>query len=125
MVVIPPEVREAIAEHARAELPNEMLRPAPPARRRRRASSSRARNTLASPYRFELEVDPELWFVEIELRRWRSSTRTRRPSRSRRRRTSRTSASGQGRPYLIYSVARDELAAWQFVDGAFEPLELA
>ena len=30
----------------------------------------------------------------------------------------------QGRPYLIYSVARDELAAWTIADGAIEPLEL-
>ena len=30
----------------------------------------------------------------------------------------------EGRPYLIYSVARDELAAWTVVDGAFEPLVL-
>jgi proteasome lid subunit RPN8/RPN11 len=30
----------------------------------------------------------------------------------------------QGRPYLIYSVARDELAAWTIADGAIEPLDL-
>jgi hypothetical protein len=30
----------------------------------------------------------------------------------------------QGRPYLIYSVARDELAAWTIADGSIEPLEL-
>jgi hypothetical protein len=30
----------------------------------------------------------------------------------------------QGRPYLIYSVARDELAAWTIAGGAIEPLRL-
>jgi proteasome lid subunit RPN8/RPN11 len=30
----------------------------------------------------------------------------------------------QGRPYLIYSVARDELAAWTIADGSVDPLEL-
>ena len=30
----------------------------------------------------------------------------------------------QGKPYLIYSVARDELAAWTISDGAISPLQL-
>jgi proteasome lid subunit RPN8/RPN11 len=28
----------------------------------------------------------------------------------------------QGRPYLIYSVASDELAAWTISDGSFDVL---
>ena len=30
----------------------------------------------------------------------------------------------QGRPYLIYSVAGDELAAWTIADGEIVPLAL-
>jgi proteasome lid subunit RPN8/RPN11 len=29
-----------------------------------------------------------------------------------------------GKPYVIYSLARDELAVWRILDGTFEPLEL-
>ena len=30
----------------------------------------------------------------------------------------------QGRPYLIYSVANDDLAAWTIAEGSIEPLAL-
>ena len=65
LVVIPPEVREALAAHAHAELPNEacgllLLRDGVAER------YEPGRNTLASPYRFEIEVDPEMWFLEDE-----------------------------------------------------------
>ena len=63
MVVVPPPVREALAEHAREELPNEscgllVLRDGVADR------YEPGRNGAESPYRFELEVDPELWFLE-------------------------------------------------------------
>lgn len=124
MVVVPPEVREAIAAHGRAELPNEMcglllLRDGVAER------FEPARNTLASPYRFEMEIDPELWFVEddgytLAVVHSHPSTEPK---------PSQTDVANiglwEGRPYLIYSVARDELAAWRFVDGAFQQLELS
>ena len=121
MVVVPPAVREAIAEHGRAELPNEMcglllLRDGVAER------FEPARNRLASPYRFEMEVDPELWFVEDEG--YTLAVVHSHPSTEPR--PSKTDVANiglwEGRPYLIYAVAFDELAAWRFVDGAFEPL---
>ena len=65
MVVVPPPVREALAEHARRELPNEscgllVLRD------RVAERYEPGRNAAESPYRFELEVDPDLWFLEDE-----------------------------------------------------------
>ena len=84
----------------------------------------RGRNAAASPYRFELEVDPELWFLEddgYELAVVHSHLSS--PPRP-----SRTDVENvglwQGKPYLIYCVARDELAAWTIADGAIAPLEL-
>ena len=123
MVVIPPTVRDALAAHARAELPNEacgllLLRDGVAER------FEPARNALASPYRFEMEVDPELWFVEDEG--YTLAVVHSHPSTEPK--PSQTDVANiglwEGRPYLIYSVARDELAAWTFADGSFEPLEL-
>ena len=120
---MPPTVREALAEHAREELPNEscgllVLRDQVAAR------YERGRNGASSPYRFELEIDPELWFLEddgYELAVVHSHVSA--PPRP-----SRTDVENvglwQGRPYLIYSVARDELAAWTITDGSIQSLEL-
>ena len=123
MVVVPAEVREALAAHARAALPNEMcglllLRDGVAER------FEPARNTLASPYRFEMEIDPELWFVEDEG--YTLAVVHSHPSTEPKPSPTDVANIGlwKGRPYLIYSVARDELAAWTFVDRAFEPLEL-
>ncbi len=123
MVVIPAAVREALAAHAREELPNEscgllLLRDGIADR------YEAARNAAESPYRFELEVDPELWFLEddgYELAVVHSHVSARpRPSRT----DVENVGLWQGRPYLIYSVARDELAAWSIANGTIEALEL-
>jgi proteasome lid subunit RPN8/RPN11 len=123
VVVVPPAVREAVAGHARDELPNEscgllVLRDGVAER------YEAGRNAAASPYRFELEVDPELWFLEddgYELAVVHSHVSA--PPRP-----SRTDVENvglwQGRAYLIYSVARDELAAWTISEGEIAPLEL-
>ena len=63
MVVVPPEVRAALVAHANEEDPNEacglvVLKDGIAER------YERGRNGAASPYRFELEVAPELWFLE-------------------------------------------------------------
>jgi [CysO sulfur-carrier protein]-S-L-cysteine hydrolase len=123
VVVIPPDVREALAAHAREELPNEscgllVLRDGAAER------YERGRNAAASPYRFELEIDPELWFLEddgLELAVVHSHVSAPpRPSRT----DVENAGLWQGRPYFIYSVARDELAAWTIADGSIEPLDL-
>jgi proteasome lid subunit RPN8/RPN11 len=124
-VVIPAEVREAIAAHARAEAPNEscglvLVRDG------RAERYEPGRNGAASPYRFELELDPELWFLEdegYELAVLHSHVSS--PPRP-----SRTDVENVGlwtdRPYLIYSVARDDLAAFRIAeDGRIEELQLS
>ena len=83
------------------------------------------RNAAASPYRFELEVDPELWFLEdegFELAVVHSHlSAPPRPSRT----DVENVGLWRGKPYLIYCVARDELAGWTIADGTIEPLALA
>ena len=64
-MVIPAEVRAELVAHSEAEAPNEacgllVLRDGVAER------YVRGRNAAASPYRFELEVPPETWFLEDE-----------------------------------------------------------
>jgi proteasome lid subunit RPN8/RPN11 len=82
------------------------------------------RNAAESPYRFELDVDPEVWFLEdegFELAVFHSHPSS--PPRP-----SRTDVENIGlwqrKPYLIYSVHEDALNAWTIADGAIEPLAL-
>ena len=123
-MVIPDAVREALAEHSRAESPNEacgvvVLKDGVAER------YVAGRNAAASPYRFELDVDPETWFLEDEgydLAVFHSHLSS--PPRP-----SRTDVENvglwAGRPYLIYAVRTDELAAWTIDGSSIEPLPLA
>jgi [CysO sulfur-carrier protein]-S-L-cysteine hydrolase len=123
VVVVPAAVRRALVEHAAAEAPNEacglvVLRDGVAER------YEPGRNAAASPYRFELEVDPELWFLEdegYELAVFHSHLSS--PPRP-----SRTDVENiglwEGKPYLIYAVRADDLAAWMIAGGEIEPLEL-
>lgn len=123
-MVVPDAVRQALAAHARDESPNEacgvvVLRDGVAER------YVAGRNAAASPYRFELDVPPETWFLEdegYELAVFHSHLSS--PPRP-----SRTDVENVGlwtrRPYLIYTVRTDELAGWRIGDGAIEPLELA
>jgi proteasome lid subunit RPN8/RPN11 len=113
---VPAATRRALEEHARAEAPNEacglvLLRDGVAVEYRP------GRNALASPYRFQLEPgDPADFFAEddgYELAVFHSHPETEaRPSR--------TDVANIGlwesRPYLILSLARDELRAWR-IDG--------
>jgi proteasome lid subunit RPN8/RPN11 len=123
-VVVPEAIRAELAEHARAEEPNEACgvlafhegvadRYVP------------GRNVAESPYRFELDVDPETWFLEddgYELAVFHSHISS--PPRP-----SRTDVENiglwAGRPYLIYTLRTDELAGWRIENGSIEPLTLA
>ncbi len=110
-------------EHALAEQPNEacglvVLRDGVAVR------YVAGRNAAASPYRFELDVPPETWFLEddgYELAVFHSHLSS--PPRP-----SRTDVENIGlwgdKPYLIYTVRTDELAAWRIGIGAIEPLPL-
>ena len=122
-MVIPAPVREALAQHARDESPNEacglvVLKDGVAER------YVAGRNAAASPYRFELDVPPETWFLEdegYELAVFHSHVSS--PPRP-----SRTDVENvglwAGRPYLIYTLRTDELAGWRISSSSFEPLEV-
>ena len=121
--MIPPAVRQELVAHARDESPNEacgllVLKNCVAER------YVRGQNAAASPYRFELDVPPETWFLEddgYELAVFHSHLSS--PPRP-----SRTDVENvglwAGRPYLIYTVRTDELAGWRIADGSIEPLEV-
>ena len=121
MVVVPPAIRDEIAAHARDEAPNEscglLLLDGG-----RAVEYVRAVNKAASPYRFELFLDPARW-SEIEHDQAVVHSHLSSPPRP-----SRTDVENvglwQGKPYLIYAVRTDELAAWTIQDGDIEMLEL-
>ena len=82
-------------------------------------------NAAASPYRFDLHMeDPDVWFLEdqgFELAVFHSHLSSPpRPSRT----DVRSIGMWAGKPYLIYTVRTDELAAWRIVGGAIESLPL-
>ena len=111
LVVIPPDDprgaprarRRGGAERvlrARARLPDDVA-----------VGYIRGGNKLASPYRYELYDRPGRLVGDRRgaTSRW-SSIRTPRPSPARRAPTASWQVSGAGRPFLIYGLARDELA---------------
>ena len=120
--MIPADVRDALVAHSRQEAPNEacglvVLRDG------RAERYEPGRNAAASPYRFELEFDdPEIWYAEdegYELAVFHSHLSA--PARP-----SRTDVENVGlwasRPYVIYSLQRDELAAFRIEDGQIAEL---
>ena len=122
--MIPAEVRSALVEHAEAELPNEAcgliaLRDGVAER------FYPGRNRAASPYRFELEIDPEVWFLEdegYELAVFHSHPSSPpRPSRTD------VEAIGlwEGKPYVILSLRTGELAAWTIAGESVDGLALS
>ena len=123
-MVVPAPVREAIAAHAQEEAPNEscglvVLKDGVAER------YERGRNAAESPYRFELEVDPELWFLEddgYELAVLHSHISSRAyPSRT----DVENVGLWSGKPYLIYCLREDELAAFHIAeDGRIDELSL-
>ena len=122
-MVIPAPIRAELEAHARAEEPNEacglVVLKGGAAKR-----YVRARNAAASPYRFELETEPENWFLEdegYELAVFHSHLSS--PPRP-----SRTDVENiglwEGRPYLILSLGTGELAAWTIQGGKVSPVDL-
>jgi proteasome lid subunit RPN8/RPN11 len=123
-VVIPASVRAELVAHAQDEAPNEacglvLLRDS------RADRYERGRNAASSPYRFELEFDdPEIWFAEDDgyaLAVFHSHISA--PARP-----SRTDVENiglwAGKPYLVYSLRDDDLAAFVIEDGQIEDLPL-
>jgi proteasome lid subunit RPN8/RPN11 len=124
-VVIPADVREALVAHSQAEAPNEacglvLLRDGVAER------YEPGQNAAASPYRFELEFDnPEIWYAEddgYELAVFHSHISA--PAHP-----SRTDVENiglwEGKPYLVYSLHKDDLAAFRIEDGRIVSLPVA
>jgi proteasome lid subunit RPN8/RPN11 len=124
-VVVPAATRAALAAHSRAEVPNEacglvLLRDGVAER------YVPGRNAAASPYRFELEFDdPQIWFAEddgYELAVFHSHLAA--PARP-----SRTDVENiglwEGKPYLVYSLREDDLAAFRIEGGRIAEIPLS
>ena len=118
--MIPAEIRRELEAHAADDAPNEacglvVLREG------RAVRYERGRNAAGSPYRFQLEIDPQVWFLEdegYELAVFHSHpTDSARPSRT----DVANIGLWEGRPYLVLSRATGELAAFRISDGRVEP----
>ena len=124
MVVVPAAVREEIAGHARQEAPNEacglLLLDGD-----RAVEYVPGTNKTPSPYRFELYIDPARWadIGDTGLEQAVVHSHLSAPPRP-----SRTDVENiglwEGKPYLIYSVRQDDLAAWTIQDGQIAALQL-
>jgi proteasome lid subunit RPN8/RPN11 len=123
-VVVPAEIRTELRAHAEAEAPNEccgvlVFRDGVAER------YVRGVNKLASPYRYELEIDPEVWFLEdegFELAVFHSHPETK-PIPSR---TDRANVGlWAGKTFVILGLALDELRAWTFDAEQVEEIELS
>ena len=123
-MVIPTAVRDALEAHAREEAPNEacgliVLRDGEAVR------YERGRNRLESPYRFELDIDPELWYLEDEgyaLAVFHSHPASAaKPSRTDVERI----GLWAGRPFFILSLSTGELNAFRIDGGGIEQEAIA
>jgi len=123
VVVVPDTIRTELRAHAADEAPNEccgllVFRDGVAER------YEPGRNALASPYRYELEIDPSLWFLEdegFELAVFHSHPETEPiPSRTDRE----LAGLWSGRPFLIYGLKLDELRAWRIARDDVEEIAL-
>lgn len=118
-VVIGAPVRAELAEHSEAERPNEACGLIA----LKNGVAERyypARNAAASPYRFELDIAPDVWFLEdegYELAVFHSHLSS--PPRP-----SRTDVENiglwEGKPYVILTVSSGDIAAWRISGGRVE-----
>lgn len=110
-MVIPDAIRAELRAHATEEAPNEccglvLFRDDVA------VDYVRGTNKLASPYRYELYIDPIVWSEideDLEQVVFHSHPETEpRPSRTDRE----LAGLWSGRPFLIYGLALDDLRAW-------------
>jgi proteasome lid subunit RPN8/RPN11 len=122
VVKVTPDVRAQLVAHATEEAPNEacgiiVFRNGESVR------YERGRNTLASPILFQLEVDPDVWFLEdegYELAVFHSHPETEaRPSPT----DIANVGLWAGRPYFILGLAAGDLAAFTIDDGEVERID--
>jgi proteasome lid subunit RPN8/RPN11 len=111
-VVIPDAIRAELVAHASEEAPNEccglvLVRDGIA------VEYIRGVNKLASPYRYELYIDPFVWSEideSVEQVVFHSHPETEpRPSRTDRE----LAGLWSGRPFLIYGLKLDDLRAWR------------
>jgi proteasome lid subunit RPN8/RPN11 len=123
-VVVPDGIRAELVAHAREEAPNEccgivLVRDGIA------VEYIRGVNKLASPYRYELFVDPFVWSeIDDDLDQviFHSHPETEpRPSRTDRE----LAGLWSGRPFLIYGVKLDDLRAWRIARDEVEEIPLA
>jgi [CysO sulfur-carrier protein]-S-L-cysteine hydrolase len=124
-VVVPRAILDELRAHAREEAPNEccgllLLRDGVAER------YVRGVNKLASPYRYELFIDPAVWAdlndeEDLEQAIFHSHPETApRPSRTDRENVGLWS----DRPYFIYGLALDDLRAWHVTRDEAVELEV-
>ena len=123
-MLVPTEVRRELERHALEEAPNEACGLVC-AGGDRAVGYERGRNADASPYRFRLEVDPEVWFLEdegYELAVFHSHPSSPpKPSRADLERAGLWAS----RPWLILRTDTRELAAWRLDNRSATPIQIA
>ena len=121
--MIPAEIRAELVAHAQEEAPNEccglvLVRDGVA------VEYIRGVNKLASPYRYELYIDPFVWSEiddSVEQVVFHSHPETEpRPSRTDRE----LAGLWAGRPFLIYGLKLDDLRAWRIARDEVEEIPI-